>query len=98
MTEKMEKRRYSIIRNVIFDIISTYIVILGSVCFFKAKPIQELRKKLVPEMMELIKQNRLNYLIAGTRFNRYVQKGIAMTVSFLNYFTKTTASLLLQNK
>ncbi|ODM90683.1 Engulfment and cell motility protein 1 [Orchesella cincta] len=37
----------------------------------QARPIQELRKKLEPEMIELIKQNRLNYLIAGTRFNKF---------------------------
>lgn len=42
----------------------------------QAKPIQELRKKLEPEMIELIKQNRLNYLIAGTRFNKFTSRGL----------------------
>jgi len=34
----------------------------------QAKPIQELRKKIEPEMLDLIKQQRLNYLVNGTHF------------------------------
>jgi len=40
----------------------------------KAKPIQDLREKIKPQIIELIKQNRINYLIAGTRFNRFTSK------------------------
>lgn len=35
------------------------------------KPIIELRNQIKPEIMELIKQQRLNYLIGGTRFAKY---------------------------
>lgn len=42
----------------------------------QAKPIQELKKKLEPEMIDLIKQNRINYLIAGTRFNKFTSRGL----------------------
>lgn len=34
-----------------------------------ATPIQELKQRITPEMIELIKQQRLNYLINGTRFS-----------------------------
>lgn len=34
----------------------------------QAKPIQELRKKLEPEMLDLIKQQRLNFLMNGSHF------------------------------
>jgi len=36
-----------------------------------AKPIQELREQITPEILELVKQQRLNHLIEGTRFNKY---------------------------
>ena len=42
----------------------------------QAKPIQELRQKLIPEIQALIKQNRINYLISGTRFNKFASKGM----------------------
>lgn len=35
----------------------------------------ELREQIKPEIQELIKQQRLNYLVAGTRFNRLRQAG-----------------------
>ena len=31
----------------------------------------ELREQITPEIMELIKQQRLNYLVEGTRFTKY---------------------------
>lgn len=34
-----------------------------------ATPIQELKERIMPEMIELIKQQRLNYLVNGTRFS-----------------------------
>ncbi|XP_055955461.1 engulfment and cell motility protein 1 isoform X2 [Patella vulgata] len=40
----------------------------------QAKPIIELREKLKPEILELIKQQRLNVLEEGTRFNKYTAK------------------------
>ncbi|RUS91972.1 hypothetical protein EGW08_000185 [Elysia chlorotica] len=39
------------------------------------KPIIELRNQIKPEIMELIKQQRLNYLIGGTRFAKYSKNG-----------------------
>lgn len=36
----------------------------------QAKPVLELREQIKPEIQELIKQQRLNYLVAGTKFNR----------------------------
>ena len=33
--------------------------------------IRELREQITPEIMELIKQQRLNYLVEGTRFTKY---------------------------
>ncbi len=32
---------------------------------------RELREQITPEIMELIKQQRLNYLVEGTRFTKY---------------------------
>ena len=31
----------------------------------------ELREQITPEIMEIIKQQRLNYLVEGTRFTKY---------------------------
>lgn len=44
----------------------------------QAKPIQELKAKLEPEMIELIKQNRINHLISGTRFNKFASRGLTL--------------------
>lgn len=41
----------------------------------QARPIIELRKELTPCIQELIKQQRLNYLMEGTRFHKYNIKG-----------------------
>ena len=38
--------------------------------------IKELKKILEPEMFDIVRQHRLNYLIEGTRFDKYTQKGI----------------------
>ncbi|XP_061162842.1 engulfment and cell motility protein 1-like isoform X2 [Saccostrea echinata] len=43
----------------------------------QAAPIVELRKMITPEMKELIRQQRLNYLIEGTKFSKYTTKGRA---------------------
>lgn len=37
----------------------------------QAKPIQELREQITPEILELIKQQRLNHMVEGTRFTKY---------------------------
>lgn len=37
--------------------------------------IKELRNLLKPEMIKIVRQNRLNYLIRGTRFDKYTNKG-----------------------
>jgi len=41
----------------------------------QAKPIVELREQVKPEIMQLIKQQRLNYLVEGTRFLKYNKGG-----------------------
>ncbi|XP_059141115.1 engulfment and cell motility protein 1-like [Physella acuta] len=41
------------------------------------KPIIELREQIKPEIMDLIKQQRLNYLVSGTRFAKYTKSGKA---------------------
>lgn len=40
-----------------------------------ARPIVELKEQILPEIMELIQLQRLNYLVEGTRFTRYGQRG-----------------------
>uniref|UniRef100_A0A8D8Q509 Engulfment and cell motility protein 1 n=1 Tax=Cacopsylla melanoneura TaxID=428564 RepID=A0A8D8Q509_9HEMI len=40
---------------------------------FSAKPIVELRELIKPEIIDLIKQQRLGYLVEGTRFNKYTK-------------------------
>ncbi|XP_064640073.1 engulfment and cell motility protein 1-like isoform X2 [Lineus longissimus] len=37
----------------------------------QAKPIVELREQIKPEILELIKEQRLNYLVEGTLFQKY---------------------------
>ncbi|CAL1526666.1 unnamed protein product [Lymnaea stagnalis] len=39
------------------------------------KPIIELREQIKPEMMDLIKQQRLKYLTSGSRFAKYTKTG-----------------------
>ncbi|XP_074646878.1 engulfment and cell motility protein 1-like isoform X2 [Tubulanus polymorphus] len=41
----------------------------------QAKPIVELREQIKPEIIELIKEQRLNYLVNGTMFTKYTSKG-----------------------
>lgn len=41
----------------------------------QAAPIIELRKMITPEMKELIRQQRLNYLIEGSKFPKYTTRG-----------------------
>uniref|UniRef100_A0A1B6DW40 ELMO domain-containing protein n=1 Tax=Clastoptera arizonana TaxID=38151 RepID=A0A1B6DW40_9HEMI len=40
-----------------------------------ARPIVELKEQITPEIMELIRLQRLNYLVEGTRFTKYGQRG-----------------------
>ncbi|XP_072169126.1 engulfment and cell motility protein 1-like [Diadema setosum] len=42
-----------------------------------ATPVVELRNQIKPDIMELIRQQRLVYLVEGTMFNRYNQRGRA---------------------
>ncbi|XP_064488208.1 engulfment and cell motility protein 2-like [Ornithodoros turicata] len=37
--------------------------------------VRQLRRSLVPDVMELVETNRLNFLCRGTMFQRYTQKG-----------------------
>ncbi|KAL5021432.1 hypothetical protein ScPMuIL_000587 [Solemya velum] len=41
----------------------------------QAKPIVDLRKKITPEIKELIRQHRLGYLVKGSRFPKYHNRG-----------------------
>lgn len=40
-----------------------------------ARPIVELREQITPEIMELIQQQRLGFLVEGTRFTKYSSRG-----------------------
>lgn len=40
-----------------------------------AKPIVELKEKITPEIVELIQQQRLGFLVSGTRFQKYSGRG-----------------------
>ncbi|XP_032665992.1 engulfment and cell motility protein 1 isoform X2 [Odontomachus brunneus] len=40
-----------------------------------AKPIVELREQITPEILELIQQQRLGFLVQGTRFMKYSARG-----------------------
>lgn len=40
-----------------------------------AKPIVELRELITPEILELIQQQRLGFLVEGTRFTKYSTRG-----------------------
>nr|CAG4638298.1 EOG090X02BW [Cyclestheria hislopi] len=41
----------------------------------RSRPIMELREQITPEILELVQQQRLNYLTEGTRFNKYSSRG-----------------------
>lgn len=41
----------------------------------QAKPIIDLRQHITPDMINLIKQQRLNYLMEGTKFQKYNYRG-----------------------
>ncbi|XP_072052034.1 engulfment and cell motility protein 1-like [Amphiura filiformis] len=43
----------------------------------KAPPVVELREQIKPEIIELIKKQRINYLIEGTQFNKFTKTGRA---------------------
>lgn len=40
-----------------------------------AKPIVELKELITPEIVDLIQQQRLGYLVEGTRFTKYSSRG-----------------------
>lgn len=40
-----------------------------------ARPIVELREQITPEILELIQQQRLGFLVQGTRFMKYSARG-----------------------
>lgn len=40
-----------------------------------ARPIVELREQITPEILELIQQQRLGFLVEGTRFTKYSSRG-----------------------
>lgn len=63
----------------------------------QAQPIQELRKKLEPEMIDLIKQNRINYLVTGTRFNKFTSRGLVSFYLLRNWSYKLALFVCLCN-
>lgn len=40
-----------------------------------ARPIVQLKELVTPEIVQLIKKQRLNYMVDGTRFTKYSQRG-----------------------
>lgn len=40
-----------------------------------ARPIVELKEQITPEIMELIQEQRLGFMVEGTRFTKYSQRG-----------------------
>ena len=40
-----------------------------------ARPIVELKEQITPDIMELIQQQRLRFLVEGTRFTKYSPRG-----------------------
>lgn len=48
--------------------------------------IKELKTLLRPEMVDIVRQHRLNYLVRGTRFDKYTAKG---KWKFRKFFTST---------
>ncbi|XP_046738247.1 engulfment and cell motility protein 1 isoform X3 [Diprion similis] len=51
-------------------------------CESHAKPIIELREQITPEIMDLIRQQRLGFLVEGTRFTKYGPRGQRMKDKF----------------
>ena len=43
----------------------------------------ELREKIKPEIIELIKEQRLHYLVEGTQFTKYSSRGARMKGRFM---------------
>ena len=41
----------------------------------QARPIVELKEQITPEILDLIQQQRLGFLVEGTRFTKYSQRG-----------------------
>lgn len=44
-------------------------------CMCQALPIAELREHITPDVVQLIRQQRINYLVEGTTFTKYSAKG-----------------------
>ena len=55
--------------------------------FFSNFTHSELRNQIKPEIMELIKQQRLNYLIGGSRFAKYSKNGRIRGILINNFFS-----------
>ncbi|XP_046388664.1 engulfment and cell motility protein 1 [Ischnura elegans] len=47
-----------------------------------ARPIVELREQIAPEILELVQQQRLGFLVEGTRFTKYSMKGLRIKDKF----------------
>ena len=41
----------------------------------RSRPIMELREQIAPEIQNLIQQQRLGFMVEGTRFNKYSNRG-----------------------
>lgn len=41
----------------------------------QARPIVQLKELVTPEIVQLIKKQRLNYMVEGTRFTKYSARG-----------------------
>ena len=40
-----------------------------------ARPIVELREQITPDILELIRQQRMGFLVEGSRFTKYSMRG-----------------------
>lgn len=53
----------------------------------QAKPIVQLKEIITPEIIDLIQKQRLGYLVEGTRFTKYSQRGVVSLFS-LSYVSR----------
>ena len=51
-----------------------------------ARPIVELKEMITPDILDLIKQQRLGFLVEGTRFTKYYQRGQVMFYWFFSIY------------
>ena len=58
---------------------------------------RELKQRIKPEMIELIKQQRLNHLVNGTRFSVKLGRRSGLLINYHLYTVQSTAASLVYN-